>query len=186
MASLPTYIACPVSFFSSIYIHCIWVSSWTHLSSPSIECISSSIPFFRSLCYLPPSSSIQSSPFRLCISPWAYCISPQHPLFHSALPLISIQPHHSFLPLSNGGWWFFCFCQLSPNTSIQPSLEFFDKGSSLIAAPPSDLFEFLYILIVGPPSLLNCSQLFYFPFLLQCFPKVIFYLCEQLLYQFHF
>ena len=30
---LPTHVACPVSSSSSIYIHCIWVSPWTHLSS---------------------------------------------------------------------------------------------------------------------------------------------------------
>ena len=115
MALLPTHIAHSVPSFSSVYIHCIWVSSWTHLSSPSIKCISfsfSSIPFFYSPCYLPLSSPIRSSSIafsRLCIFPWAHHIPSQHLLFYFALSLISIQPHRSFLPLFNGSWWLFCF-----------------------------------------------------------------------------
>ena len=168
MALLSTHIACLVLSSSSVYIHCIWVSPWTHLSSSSIKHISSSssVSSSHSPCYLPPSSPIQFSPSRLCISPWVYHIPLQYPLFHSTLPLISIQSYHSFLPLSNGGWQLFCFCQLPSNTPIQPSFKFFDEGSSLIATSPGDLFEFLYILVAGLPSLLNGSQLFYFPFFL--------------------
>ena len=165
MALLSTHIACPISSPSSIYIHCVWVSSWTHLSSSSIECIFSfsfSVLFFYSPCYLPFSFPIRSSPSRLHIFSWARHIPFQYPLFYSTLPLISIQSHCSFLPFSNGGQWLFCFCQLPPNTPIQPSFKFFDKGPSFIATPPGDLFEFLYILVTGPPSLLDCSQLSYF------------------------
>ena len=189
MAPLSTHIAYPVPSPSFVYIHCIWVSPWTHLSFSSIEHISSLfsfIPSFCSLCYLPPSSLIQSFPSRLHISLWTYCIPSQHPFFHSALPLISLQPHCSFLPLSDSGQWLFCFCQLPPNTPIQFSFKFFDEGSSLIAAPSGDLFEFLHILVTDPPSLLDCSQLFYFSLFFRCFPKVVPYFCKQLLCQFHF
>ena len=90
MAPLSIHVACSVSSSFFVYIHCIWVSSWIHLSFSSIEHISSSVLFFYSPCYLPLSSPIQSSPSRLYISPWVHCISLQHPLFHSALSLIFI------------------------------------------------------------------------------------------------
>ena len=165
MALLFTYIACPISFPSSIYIYCVWVSPWTCLSSFSIEHIFSSsfsVLSFYSPCYLPPSFPIRSFPSRLHISSWACHIPFQYSLFYSTLPLISIQSHCSFLPFSNGGQWLFYFYQLPSNTPIQPSFKFFDKGPSLIATSPGNLFEFLYILVTGPPSLLDCSQLSYF------------------------
>ena len=93
MAPLPTHIVCPISSSSSVYIHCIWVSPWTHLSSFSIERISfssSSVPSSCSLCYLSPSSPIWSSFSWLCIFPWVHHIPPQYSLLCPALPLVSI------------------------------------------------------------------------------------------------
>ena len=77
IAPLPTYITYPVSPSSFVYIHCIWISPWTHLSFPSIEYISffsSSVPSSCSLHYLSPSSPIWSSFSWLHISPWVHRI----------------------------------------------------------------------------------------------------------------
>jgi len=99
VAKLPTMIAHSISSFSSVHVHCIWVSLWTRLISPSVECISSSSPIpscLRNSCppgYLPPSSSIRSSSKAspwLRISPWARRIPPQYPFFRSTLPLVPI------------------------------------------------------------------------------------------------
>ena len=61
MAPFSTHIACPISSSFSIHIHCVWVSPWTHLSSPSISHVSttsSSVSPSRSPHYLSSSSSI--------------------------------------------------------------------------------------------------------------------------------
>ena len=151
-----------------INIHCIWVSPWTQLISSSIKHISSSSSIsscLRNSCppgYLPLFSSIRSPSKAfpwLRISPWVCRIPPQHSFFCPTLPLISIQSDCPFLPLSYGGRGLFCLCQLPSYCSVQLSLEFFNEGSPLVAAPLGNLFEFLDVLVARPSSLLYCPQL---------------------------
>ena len=90
---LLTYIAGPIPFPAFIYIYCIWVSPWTYLightwpliSSTIVSCPLHNLLLFFSIWSFP----ITSTP-RLCISPWAYHISLQHPFLSPTLPLVPV------------------------------------------------------------------------------------------------
>ena len=105
--------------------------------------------------------------------------------FSPTLLLVFVQPHQPLLPLLYYTRGAFCFCQLLFEGPTQLSFKLFNKGTSFVTAPLCHLFEFLDILIAGPPLLLNYPQLLYLLFFFCHLSKLIPHFAEQFFYYFY-